>query len=457
MGGDIKEQQEASRENTQPPSLSSEGIGQIDQKLIATLLSQIGQQQKEDEISLYDYWLIIKRKWKTLALIFFLAIFFSAIVSLKMTPIYRATTTLIPVEPTHGISSAISQLTGGIPLISGMVKGLPATTAEKLMSILQSRTVSEGVIKNLGLIDKLSSHGRESWLYKLRISIVGFLETISGYKDNKESERISIEECLRNLKEMIHISKNREGLISISVDYKDPKIAADIANQFASELQDFLQKNALTFAKKNRIFIENQLKAVKEELTNSEEKLKNFQSKTKIVSMDAQAEAALKALAEIKAQIMLREMQLGVLREFATEQNIDVIRTKDEIRELKKQYAMLESQKGNPKGSPIPSLEEAPEVGLDYIRLKRKAMIDEKLYELLKQQYEMAKIEEAKEDISFQVIDRAIPPDKRIKPKRGLIVSISGIFSIFLGIFYIFFMEYLEKERKLRSSIEKTH
>lgn len=454
MGGDPKEGLEVSRENHQPKGEVPQVQGQIDQRLLAALLAQMGQAQREDETSLYDYWLVIKKRWKALALIFFLVLFSSVFISLRMTPIYRATTTLIPVESQHGISSALSQVTSGIPIVSGMIKGLPATTAEKLVSILQSRTVAEGVLRKLDLIKEFSKEAKNGLLGGLRTSIVGFLEGLSGQQKG-EKEDVNFQQVLRRLKEMVKITKSREGLISISVDYKDPKIAADIANQFTRELHDFIQKNALTFSKKNRIFIENQLRAVKEELTNSEEMLKNFQSRTKIVSMNAQAEAALKALAELKAQIMLREMQLGVLREFATEQNIDVIRTKDEIRELKKQYAMLESQKGNPRGSPIPSLEEAPEVGLDYIRLKRKAMIDEKLYELLKQQYEMAKIEEAKEDISFQVIDPAIPPDKRIKPRRAFIVSVSGICALFFGILLVFFMEYLERERTMRTSGQK--
>lgn len=116
---------------------------------------------------------------------------------------------------------------------------------------------------------------------------------------------------------------------------------------------------------------------------------------------------------------------------------------KDELRELKKQLAMLETKGSNPEAEAIPSLSEAPTLGLQYIRLKRKALTQEKVFELLTEQYEMAKIEEAKEDITFQVIDRAIPPEKRIKPKRRLNVMLAGVVSLFAGIFLVFFLEYI--------------
>ena len=164
--------------------------------------------------------------------------------------------------------------------------------------------------------------------------------------------------------------------------------------------------------------------------------------------MDAQTEASIKALAELKAQITAKEVELGVLKQFATSTNPDVIRIKDELRELKKQLAMLEKKGSNPEADAFPSLSEAPELGLQYIRLKRAAVTQQKVFELLTQQYEMAKIEEAKEDIAFQVIDPAIPPEKRIKPKRRLNVMLAGIVSLFAGIFLVFFLEYLENLKK---------
>jgi uncharacterized protein involved in exopolysaccharide biosynthesis len=86
-------------------------------------------------------------------------------------------------------------------------------------------------------------------------------------------------------------------------------------------------------------------------------------------------------------------------------------------------------------------------VNLGYARLKRDALIQQKLFELLTQQYELAKIEEAKDELTFQVIDYAIAPETRIKPQRTLMVVLAGVVSLFLGIFIVFFLEYLYKQK----------
>jgi len=174
--------------------------------------------------------------------------------------------------------------------------------------------------------------------------------------------------------------------------------------------------------------------------------------KKKVVAMDAQAQGVIKTLADLKAQIMAREVQLGVLKEFTTKANPDVQRIEDEIRELKKQLKRLEIQdtqnpKGNESIGAFFSLSEAPSIGLQYARLQRDVLIQQKVFELLTQQLELAKIEEAKDDLTFQVIDPAIPPEMRIKPKRTQNVLLAGVVSLFLGVFLVFFLEYLAKQK----------
>jgi uncharacterized protein involved in exopolysaccharide biosynthesis len=171
--------------------------------------------------------------------------------------------------------------------------------------------------------------------------------------------------------------------------------------------------------------------------------------------MDAQAEGSIKVLAELKAQIIAREVQLGAMREFATRANPDVKRIEDEIREFRQQLERMEkgpkdSKKEESIGAFI-SLSEAPTVGLEYGRLKRDALIQQKVFELLTQQFELAKIEEAKDDITFQVIDSAIPPEKKIKPKRALNMALAGVVSLFVGVFLVFFLEYVERHKNIKT------
>jgi uncharacterized protein involved in exopolysaccharide biosynthesis len=299
---------------------------------------------------------------------------------------------------------------------------------------LNSRTVAEDVIKKLDLIkiifQKKWDKERGEW---------------------KTDKPPTMQDTLRVLqKGIVKVADDRKGLITITVEYQEPKLAADIANEYTAALHKFLNVNAISLAKRNRIFLENQLATTKADLQRAEEDLKSYQAKKKIVAMNAQAEGAIKALAELKAQIIAREVQLGAMREFATKANPDVMRIEDELREFRLQMKRLETGSKNPssdESGALITLSEAPTAGLGYARLKRDALIQEKVFELLTQQYELAKIEETKDDITFQIIDPAIPPEKRIKPKRTQNVMLAGIVSLFLGTFLVFSLEYLDKQK----------
>jgi len=371
-------------------------------------------EEREDEINLLDCWRVVRKRWRIIVWTFVISVYAAGIVSLRMIPIYQPIITIMPIESSGGRVSAALRDLGSLPFVGGM---LPGIGGSELMTVLESRTMAEDVIQALDLMKVLFKEPRD--------------------------KPPTLQDVVRSLTGMTEITDDKEGLISISVEYEDPWIAANIANQYPIELQRFLSENALSMAKRNRIFIENQLHKVKKELSEAEETLKGFQTNKKIVAMDAQTEASIKALAELKAQITTKEVQLGVIKQFATSSNPDVLRIKDELRELKKQLVMVESRESNPEPDAMPSLSEAPTLGLQYIRLKRKAITHEKVFELLTQQYEMAKIDEAKEDITFQVIDRAIPPESRIKPKRKRNVMLTGVASLFAGIFLVFFLEYL--------------
>ncbi|MDY6855920.1 MAG: Wzz/FepE/Etk N-terminal domain-containing protein [Thermodesulfobacteriota bacterium] len=387
----------------------------------------------EDEINLLDYWRVIRKRWRIIALIFGISVIIAVIMSLFMTPIYQATTTIMPIESSGGgLSTALQSIQGldSIPFFGGMVSGFGGASTDKLIAVLKSRTLAEDVIHSLDLMNVLFTDGsqRPPTLQTFVKSFVGIIE----------------------------ITDDRKGLINISVNYNDADMAADVANQYTASLQKFINENALSMAKRNRIFIEGQLDKVKVELKEAEEAMKSFQTDKKIIAIDAQTESAIKAIAELNAQITAREVQLGVIKQFSTSANPDVLRIKDELRELKKQLAMIESKGDTPQTGIFPSLSEAPTLGLQYIRLKRKALIQEKVFELLTQQYEIAKIDEAKEDVTFQIIDRAIPPENRIKPNRRLNVMLAGAVSIFVGIFFVFLIDYIAtlKETKEKSERE---
>jgi len=385
-----------------------------------------------DEINLYDYYLIVKKRWKLIAFIFFASTIAATITSLLLTEIYRAETTILPIQPGSSgqIASMVERLTD-LPFVGSI---LPSTPADKLVNVLESRTVQESIIRKLDLMNVLFD---EKWYHRIW----------------KSSEPPTIQDGVEKLGEMTNVRKDSIGdLITISIDFHEPELAARIANQYPIELQGFLSSNALSLAKRARIFLGKRYQEAKKQLARSEEALRSFQTKYKLIAMDKQTEAVVKAIAELKAQIMAKEVELGVFQKFVTDINPNVIKIKDEIKGLKKQLAAMESKEGNPEADVFPAFNKAPTLGLEYIRLKRDILINEKLFELLTQQYEMARIEEAREDVSFQVIDRAIPPEKKFKPRRKLIVLVTGIIAIFMGVFSVFLLEYVDNVKSKRSA-----
>ena len=400
------------------------------------------QNQIDDEVNFLDYLRVIRKRRKVIFYVFFAAIAATTLISFLITPIYQAKTTLMAVESSQtSFVSALGALQN-LPFIGGAVSGsLGKTATDKLVSILYSRTVAETVIQKLDLIKVIF---KKKWDEK------------KGAWDTDKPP--TLQDTLKILQQdIVRVTNDRKGLIAVSVEYKDPKIAANIANEYTVGLQKFLNENSISLAKRNRIFLGRQLETTKADLKKAEEELRTFQTEKKVAVMDAQAESSIKALAELKAQIIAREVQLGSLREYATRANPEVKSIEDEIRELRLQLDRMEKGSKEPKGEEsigafIP-LSEAPAVGLQYARLKRDVLIQQKVFELLTQQFELAKIEEAKDDVAFQVIDSAIAPEKKLRPKIAQNVALAAAVSLFLSIFLVFILEYVSKQKEGQDSV----
>jgi uncharacterized protein involved in exopolysaccharide biosynthesis len=243
--------------------------------------------------------------------------------------------------------------------------------------------------------------------------------------------------------DIVNISEDKRGLIYVDVYYKDPKLAADIANTFAEELEEYLSKNTLSMSKKNRIFIEDQVKKIKKDLKKAEEKQKNYEEKYNVFDINIQTEQGVLAAASLEAEIRKKEIKLSGLKYLGTSSSPAVLELEDEISELKKQVMELNKGMGKRKKAIFTPFSKVPELSLAYIRVKRETLVLEELYKFLIQQYESAKIEEAKEEITFQVLDHAVPSKYKVKPKVKLNLIISIIISLTLGFFVALFLDFL--------------
>ncbi|MFH1701927.1 MAG: Wzz/FepE/Etk N-terminal domain-containing protein [Nitrospirota bacterium] len=370
----------------------------------------------EDEINLLDYLIVLLKRKKLIISITLGAAVITAIISFIMTPIYRAETRILP--PQTGSSSiALSMLTQ-MSGAQGITESLGLKTSSDLyVGMLKSRTIADRIIDRFNLIELYKADYREDARKEL-------LEDVLGAETDKNS-----------------------GIITISVDDKDPKRSAGMANAFIEELKNLTKGLAVTEASQRRLFFEEQLKDTKMALVKAEEEMQGFQEKTGALQVDAQTKAVIEGIAMLRAQIAAKEVQLRVMRTYATAQNPDFQRAEDELKGLKAELGKLEAKGGSGHDTIIPT-GRMPEVGTEYVRKLRDLKFYEDLYELLTKQYEAAKLDEARDAAVIQVIDKAIPPEKIAKPKRTLMVLIATFTGFFLSIFVAFFAEYKERASK---------
>ena len=223
-------------------------------------------------------------------------------------------------------------------------------------------------------------------------------------------------------------SDKKSGVIMVDVDDKDAQFAADLANAHLGEVTKVLARLAVSEAQLRRVFFEKQLNETKENLVKAEQSLRGVQEKSGVIVLDKQAEALIGGAALVRAQISEREVQLKVLRTSATEQNPDVMRLSSELRALRGELSRMESTQGGVAGSGVDMpVGRIPEAAIDYVRARRELKLQETLLEGMVRQYEIAKLDEAKEGPALQQVDVALPPDHKSKPSRALIVLASTL------------------------------
>jgi tyrosine-protein kinase Etk/Wzc len=319
-------------------------------------------------------------------------------------PIYTATSIIMPPQQQ---SSAAAALLGSLQL--GNVAGLASqglgikNPADPYVGILNSRTIADELISKFGLKEVYD----KKYLVDVR---------------KKLANRTSI-------------SSAKYSLIQISVEDRDRKRAADLANAYVDCLQEQNSRLAVTESSQRRLFFERQLEAEKKKLAEAENAFRSMQEQKGIYQVSSQVEAVIRAMAQMRAEITAREVNLQRLKAGATTQNPEVLRQEIELTALHKQLKELEASSANKNpGDPLIPTTMVPEAGLEYARRLREVKYRETLFELLAKQYEAARIDEAKQAPIIQVVDQAIPPDKRTSPKRSAIVILGVILGALAGI-----------------------
>lgn len=362
--------------------------------------------QVPDVISLLDYLEVIVKQKRMIFCITIIAFICSIFVSLLLPQIFTATAKILPPQQDTGLMVAQMGIAGGMGTLAGDLLG-KGTPADMYASILQSETIKDAIIDKF----KLMSVYKKKFRIDTYAALNNYVDITAGKKD---------------------------GIISISVDDKDPKRAADMANAYVDELKKLSVRLNISGAGQNKIFLEERLSKAKSDLSVAEDNMKSFQTKNKIVSISDQAQATISGIAQLKAQLVTQEIQLMTLQRQFTDSSQEVKNVKTAITNIQNQILSLE---GKSAGGSILGIDSVPELGKQYIRFMREFKVQENLVELLTKQYELAKITEAKDIITMQVLQTAREPDKKSRPKRSAIVLVSTFVAGFIAILFAFIRE----------------
>jgi len=351
----------------------------------------------KDEISIEDILIILKKRIRLIAAFVTICTLSSIIISLFLTKLYRAELVIMPVGGTSSVlGGVLAQLGTGLPLTQDN------SASAKITALLGSRTLAERVIDRFNLLKVFYG---DLWDEKAQKWLVDDPQQIPT--TSKAAKifwgRLTID------------SDKMSPVIKVALNLESPQLAADVTNGMADELQKFMNANSFSEEKKYRKFIGEQLIIRRKELLETGKMLSRYYEDNQISS----------EMPQITVHVDLQE-----------DNNLDFLDGR--IRNLEDQYQNTEQA--------VRTADEVKDVPQEiyFQYLSKKMEILSALTSLLSQQYEMAKINEAKEDFSFQVIDSAFPPDKKYKPKRVIIVGTTFAISSVLMVFFCLFKEYFD-------------
>ena len=358
---------------------------------------------QEKEINLIDYWNIIWKRKKFIIISVLIVTILAVIISLLLPKWYKATAVIMPPETEESRFAGLGANLSAFGL-GGMFG--ECESQMRLLAILKSRTLLEAMNKKFDFQKR----------YKTK-SLGG---TIMALRKN------------------MNIKVDDEEQILVSILDRDQDMVADMAN-YAVYCLDSLNIGLTTSkAKSSREFIENRIEIVRESLIRLENEVSKFMKKKGIISITDQMKAAVDKAADMKAGIMAKEVELEVKKRVLSQKSPEVIALERELKILHNKFDEFYSNKSSDKL--FLNFESIPDMQKEYLQLKRKAEYYTKLLEYLGPQYEQAKIEEARDVPTVQILDRATRPEWKSKPRRAKIVIIAFVISFIVSIYVAYFV-----------------
>jgi uncharacterized protein involved in exopolysaccharide biosynthesis len=324
---------------------------------------------------------------------------------------YESTTQLMPPDDqssrTMAMAAALGgRMPGGLGALAGDVLGLKSS-GDLFIGILRSRTVQDDLITKFDLKKVYSTKRWDSARKRLAASTV--------------------------------IAEDRKtGIIFIGVTDQSPERAAQLAHEYITELNLVVSQQSTSSAHRERVFLEERLQQVKQDLETAEKEFSEFASKNTTIDIKEQGIAMVDSAAKLQGELIVAQSELEGLKQIYAEGNVRVRALRARIAELNSQLQKLggqsdgQSTAADGHGALYPSIRKLPLLGVPYADLYRRTKVQESVYETLTQEYELAKVAEARELPSVKVLDPPDVPEEKTFPPRRLIAILGAILA-FLG------------------------
>lgn len=359
------------------------------------------------EISAIDLLIVVAKYKRSIIGVTLGVAVLSAGISYALPNVFQASTKLLPPQQTQSSAAALLSQLGGIAGAAAAAGAGLKNPNDLYVGMLKSRTIADRLISRFDL--------------------------------KRIYDTDSLEKARKKLASNTVVTAGKDGLIEVIVEDENRQLVAPVANAYVSELFRLMKTLAVTDAAQRRLFYERQLESTKENLASAEAALKNTMDTRGVVSVDSESRAILETVARLKAQASAKEIQLSSMGAFVTKSNPEFRRVEEELSGIRAELTKLENGRGSE------NLSNSTSGGLQNIKLLRDLKYQQMLYEALAKQYEVARIDEAKDPSVIQVLDQAQEPERKAKPHRLIIVILATIAAFFGMIFCSFVLEAKKK------------
>lgn len=350
----------------------------------------------------------------------------STLIAFLIPKSYTSTTQLMPPDQqsTSGMAmmAALATRTGaGLGSVAGDLLGLKSSGA-LFIGVLRSQTSQEHIVGQFDL--------RKAYGIRLMTDARKKLDGNTSITEDRKS-----------------------GIISISVTDHSPQRAAAIANAYIDELNSLVSQLSTSAAHRERVFLEERLQVARHDLDDASNQLAQFSSKNNTLDIQSEGKAMLDAAGTIAGQLIATQSELEGLRQIYTDNNARVRALNARVAELRKQLERLGGTPGNGASSadpgpdqavdaqtgsmPFPTIRSLPLLGAKYSDYYRRAKIQEAVFEMLTEQYELAKVEEAKQTPSVKVLDPGQVPEKKSFPPRLLMTFLGTFLALSVSVIWV--------------------